>query len=120
MELVPAPVELPPPSLKGSLSISYSLFDLLGFDAAAAGWPRPPNNGSGSAAAAGWKELKKSSPPKSMSSFLALSDLTCPFSYLRANEMPPAGIVDTAAGCFLPSYILPLAFAVSCFYVVGT
>jgi len=52
MEL-PAPAELLPPSLNGSLSISYSLLDFVaGFDAAA-GWPRLPNNGSGSAAAAG-------------------------------------------------------------------
>jgi len=32
--------------------------------------------GSAFAAVAGWKELKKSSPPKSMSNFFALSDLT--------------------------------------------
>lgn len=38
---------------------------------------------------AGWKELKKSSPPKSISSFFALSDLTAPLSYLRAKVIPP-------------------------------
>ena len=64
------------PSLKGSLSISYSLLDFLG--AAAAG-PPPSDAKIGFCscwAAAGWNELKKSSPPKSMSNFFAFSDLT--------------------------------------------
>ena len=56
---------------------------------------------------AGWNELKKSSPPKSMSNFFALSAWLT-FCFL-ANEMPPPGAA--AAGCiaggyFLPSYML--------------
>lgn len=42
-----------------------------------------------------------------MSSFLAFSDLTCPLSCLRANEIPPVGATDCCALIFLPSYMLP-------------
>ena len=78
--------------------------------------PRLPNSGSGSYIAfAGWKELKKSSPPKSMSSFLALRGLTLFTSCFLANEIPPPGAAAAAyiaGGCFLPSCMLPEAAVV--------
>lgn len=67
------------PSLNGSLSISYSLFApaivfYLLFPLPAPPPPMLPNMSTGSYVAfAGWNELKKSSPPKSMSNFFALS-----------------------------------------------
>ena len=76
-------VEAAPPKPIGPLSTSCNLFDFF------CGWPREPNMFSGSAAA-GWNELKKSSPPKSMSSFFAFRG--CPWLFcLRANEIPPEG-----------------------------
>ena len=59
---------------------------------------------------AGWNELKKSSPPKSMSNFFALRGYFT-FCFL-ANEIPPPGAAAgacIAGGCFLPSYMLPEA-----------
>ena len=46
-----------------------------------------------------------------MSSFLAPSYLTCPFSCFLANEIPPDGATEAAAAGldFLPSCIVPLA-----------
>ncbi len=109
--------EAPPlPSLNGSWSTSCSLFD---FEAALEDeaavlllFPSMLNKGSGSEVAAGWNELKKSSPPKSISSFFAFNYLTCPPSYLRANEIPPEGMADvvTAAAGFLPSCMVPTFF----------
>ena len=106
------------PSLNGSLSISYSLLApaivLFLLFVPAPPPPRLPNSGSGSyVALAGWNELKKSSPPKSMSSFFALSFLLT--SCFLANEMPPPGAAAAAyiaGGCFLPSYMLPEAAVV--------
>ena len=72
-----------------------------------------PNRSTGSYVAfAGWNELKKSSPPKSMSNFFALRGYLT-FCFL-ANEIPPPGAAAGAciAGCFLPSYMLPDAAVV--------
>ena len=97
-----APVAAAPPSLNGSLSTSYSLFDFLAGTLAA-----PKKFTSGSAAATGWNELKKSSPPKSISSFFAFKDLTAPLVYFLANDIPPDGATAVAAFAagFLPSCI---------------
>ena len=61
------------PSLNGSLSNSYNLLEGLLVPLIL----EPSTGKTGySYWAAGWNELKKSSPPKSMSSFLAFSCLT--------------------------------------------
>ena len=102
------------PNLNGSLSISCNLFDFFGAALELLCDPNAPNRGwSGSYAAAGWKELKKSSPPKSMSSFLAPSCLTWPLSCFLAKVMPPVGLAEAACIglIFFPNCMLPLAGA---------
>lgn len=69
-------------------------------------------------AAAGWKELKKSAPPKSMSIFLAPSDFTCPLSYFLAKLIPPEGAASDVYN-FFPSCMLPAGLAATC-YATGT